>query len=531
MTMMCISITASAYDFEVDNMFYTVLSVPELTVSVAASPDKYQGTITIPQSVEWSGRCFSVISIDRNAFYECGELKEIYIPTSIKTVGSNAFFKTYLEKVHLEDIESWFNVTLDYTSITSGHPVDSNPFKNGASLYIGDELIENLILPEGITLNDNFSGCGSIRKVTLPESYSYLGSSFAHCKNLETIDLKGTNITIGSYAFYGCDKLNFNFLNKCCTLSPYAFKDCNMSRLSIPNSITEVGYGLCQYCPNLEYCSIGNGISELPYESGALPYLEPEGMNMFDGCNRLKIIDIDDSKNPLDVKYCGYDKYIDIDKTRYWGSFAELKLESISIYRQLSYRDSDKYRSSVYAPFAGCKSLKKAYIGGSTTILNNDFFRECSSLEFVTLGKNIENIDGSVFMNCNNLKQIRLESSIPPSFSNAAFSHSQLLSIIIIVPDGCVDVYMQSIGWKDFLNIVEESNVEVGIAPIISDKWPVSVSHDGIIYEGENGASIVICGIDGKCHYSGNFSSGQFIALSKGIYILTLNGKSIKVKI
>lgn len=57
------------------------------------------------------------------------------------------------------------------------------------------------------------------------------------------------------------------------------------------------------------------------------------------------------------------------------------------------------------------------------------------------------------------------------------------------------------------------------------------VSFDGIIYAGAYDTTIVVCGIDGKCQYSGTVSSGQSIALSKGIYIVTVDGKSIKVKI
>lgn len=159
------------------------------------------------------------------------------------------------------------------------------------------------------------------------------------------------------------------------------------------------------------------------------------------------------------------------------------------------------------------------------------FFYNCSSLEDVTFGEKIAKIDGLfVFENCDNLKQIRLESKIPPSFSRWSFSHSQLLSINIIVPDGCVDIYMQSDGWKEFLNIVDQSSA--GVEDIATDsKSLLSVSCDGIFFQGESSVPLLICGIDGKCQYSGNVSPGQSIALSKGIYIVTLDGKTIKVKI
>lgn len=365
MAMLCLSISAFAYDFDVNNVFYTVLSVPELTVAVAASPGKYQGTLTIPQTVEWSGRCFNVVSIASKAFYDCSELKEIYIPGSIKTVKLDAFSKTNLEKVHLEDIESWLSVELPYNGY--GKPSESSPFHNGASLYIDGNLVENLIIPEGIeNLNNNFSGCGSIRKVTLPESCSYLDSSFAQCKSLETVELKGTDITIGEYAFWGCKKLNFDFLNRCNRIGSYALRDCGMVRLSIPNSITKIGYKVCYNCENLEYCSIGSGISELPYK------YDDGGMNMFDGCNSLKIIEIEDSELPLNVHKCGSDKSVKIDDVRHWGSFTRFNLESISVYRQLSYSKRGEY--SIYAPFAGNRSLKKAYIGGSSTMVGDCFF-------------------------------------------------------------------------------------------------------------------------------------------------------------
>lgn len=534
--MLCSFNFASAYDFEVDNVYYTVLSVPELTVEVAPSPNKYKGIVTIPQTVEWSGRCFNIISIESKAFYDCSELKEIYIPRSIKTVNSDAFSKTNLEKVHLEDVKSWLSVTLEYFGFSLGETIKSSPFNNGASLCIDGELIENLIIPEGIkTLNGNFSGCGSIRKVTLPESCCCLNGSFAQCKNLETVDPKGANITIGAYTFSGCDKVNLDFLDKCIELSNYAFASCGLSKIVIPSSITKIGFGLFSNCPNLEHCVIGNGISELPYKQDET-FNRPAGMNMFDGCKNLKYIEIEDSEFPLNVNYCGYNKYLDVDGdrnifSRYWGAFSRFNLESISIYRDLSY-PKIRYEYStcfhVYAPFAGNKSLKKAYIGGSATSIGNCYFENCNSLESVTLGKNVKSISTS-FSTCNNLKQIKLESSIPPILSGE-FSHSQLLSVKIIVPDGCVSTYMQSDGWKEFLNILDESSA--GFNDItIADIHFISVSYDGIIYQGEHSTSLIIYGIDGICQYSGNVSPGQHITLPKGIYIVKLDNRSIKVKI
>lgn len=89
---------------------------------------------------------------------------------------------------------------------------------------------------------------------------------------------------------------------------------------------------------------------------------------------------------------------------------------------------------------------------------------------------------------------------------------------------------MQSIGWKEFLNIVDQSSA--GMEDIaITSKSQLPISCDGIIYRGEYSVPLMIYSVNGKCQYSGNVSPGQSIALSQGMYIVTIDGKSIKIKI
>ena len=132
------------------------------------------------------------------------------------------------------------------------------------------------------------------------------------------------------------------------------------------------------------------------------------------------------------------------------------------------------------------------------------------------------------FKKCSSLKEVVVKNSTPPTgaeFSNTAYSNASL-----IVPDNTVSLFQVADGWKEFINILDESSA--GIEPITISNIPqISIFSDGIIYEGEHDTSILICGIDGNCLYSGIVSSGQSVALSKGIYIILLDGKSIKVKI
>ena len=81
-TLLC-SVAASAYDFEVDGIYYNILSEEEKTVEVVAYSDwsNYSGNIEIPETVHqtWLGPEYTVVAIGNNAFQYC-QLDNITLP-------------------------------------------------------------------------------------------------------------------------------------------------------------------------------------------------------------------------------------------------------------------------------------------------------------------------------------------------------------------------------------------------------------------------------------------------------------------
>ena len=82
---------ASAYDFEVDGIYYNIVSASDKTCSVTYGDEKYIGDVIIPEAVTYKGRTLSVVAIGYNAFMDCSELKSIIIPNSVTEIGSYAF--------------------------------------------------------------------------------------------------------------------------------------------------------------------------------------------------------------------------------------------------------------------------------------------------------------------------------------------------------------------------------------------------------------------------------------------------------
>lgn len=104
--------TASAYDFEVDGVYYN-LNTSDMTVYVTSNPNKYSGDVYIPKIVNYKGRELKVTGIgehafqytnitsvttdadikfiEDDAFYGCENLKKLPIFHALNTIGRSAF--------------------------------------------------------------------------------------------------------------------------------------------------------------------------------------------------------------------------------------------------------------------------------------------------------------------------------------------------------------------------------------------------------------------------------------------------------
>ena len=126
-------------------------------------------SVTIPNSVT---------SIGNYAFYNCSGLTSVTIGNSVTSIGGHAFEGcTGLTSLYISDVAAWCAI-----SFGTGH---ANPLYYGHKLYVNEELVTDLVIPNSVTSIGNYA--------------------FSHCSGLTSVTIEAeTPPTLGGYdAFVG----------------------------------------------------------------------------------------------------------------------------------------------------------------------------------------------------------------------------------------------------------------------------------------------------------------------------------------
>ena len=195
------SISSSAYDVEVDGIYYNLISKGNIA-EVTKGDNLYTGDITIPSSINVNEVEYSVTIIGDEAFYGCSGLTSITIPNSVTSIGDKAFM--YCSSL---------------TSITIPNSVTS--IGNGTFYYCSG--LTSITIPNSVTIigGEAFYGCSSLTSITIPNSVTIIGfKAFEGCSGLTSVTIPNSVTDIYSEAFAKCSKLenvycyaeNFSFI-------------------------------------------------------------------------------------------------------------------------------------------------------------------------------------------------------------------------------------------------------------------------------------------------------------------------------
>lgn len=175
-----------------------------------------------------------VTRINSRAFAGLKCLSSISLPSSLESIGEYAFSGCKFDNLYINDIGSWCKVI-----------IESGNFEDMGKLYVHNELINDLIIPDGIKgiYDYAFRGIKSIKSVQFPDSLLTIGTySFADCDNIERITFPNSIKTLGDNCFRDCTSLREIYLadgESSLSCGKWAFNNCPLNSIYLGRNVSD----------------------------------------------------------------------------------------------------------------------------------------------------------------------------------------------------------------------------------------------------------------------------------------------------
>ncbi len=186
----------------------------------------------------------SVTSIGEEAFWGCKILHEITLSLGVMSIGEGVFDRCS----NLREI----NVTESNKAYRAIDGVLYTKDLKTIICYPAGKKNENFEIPSGVTSigEGAFFVCSNLETIILPSSVTSIGDgAFRGCWNLREITLLSNITSIGNLAFFACSSLETIILPSSVTsIGEKAFWECsNLHEITLPSSVMNIGKDAFDY--------------------------------------------------------------------------------------------------------------------------------------------------------------------------------------------------------------------------------------------------------------------------------------------
>ena len=408
-----------AYDFQSGDLYYNITSDTsvEVTYQDFLSSNNYFGltTATIPETVTYNGKNYSVTNIGNDAFSRCTGLTYITIPNSITSIGDYA----------LSGCSGLKSITIPNSVISIG--------------------------------NNAFNQCSGFTSITIPNSVTNIGNNvFSQCSSLTSITIPNSLISIGKNIFSFCDSLisiiveNGNTIydsrNNCNAIIETATNTliAGCQNTTIPNSVINIGEHAFEACYGLTSIVVQDGNANYDSRNNCNAIIETATNTLIAGCQNTTIPNSIISIEDYAFEACyGLTSIIIPNSVTSIGKSAFLRctgLTSITIPNSVT--------AIGESAFGNCSSLTSITIPNGIICIEDWVFSLCSSITSITIGNSVTNIGQNAFFRCTGLTSVTIPNSVTCIEDYAFGDCSSLLTIICHAAE-----VPELVGWNIFSNI------------------------------------------------------------------------------
>lgn len=403
--------TFSVYDSN-QELRYVIISEDDETCKLSAAFNCL-ANVVIPEFVNG----YKVIGIGGDAFEDEGGMVSITLPSSITFIEEDAFKGcTHLTDMYVKMktlITSNYSI-YNHTNITLHVPIGTLELYSNAAVwqnfketvekgYQGDVFTqktqENVDVVYEV-VNEDLLTCQVGYTYVEKEGVRYAINQSTTGPVTIPQTVKGLTVSyVADYAFTGCS---------------------NLTSVVLPSTIKSIGISAFSGCSNLEALNVPNGVLSI-------------GESSFYGCSKLTTITI-----PQNIT-----------------AIPQMAFEGCSLLQSITIPDG--VTSIGIRAFSSCSSITQITIPGSVhnmEVWDNCWaFSSCTNLKTITINEGVTVLGSNTFSSCNNVDKVIVWNTTPIDTHSSFTSFAK--NATLYVPQGCIDVYQNATGWKDFKEIKE----------------------------------------------------------------------------
>lgn len=384
------------------------------TGTITDADDNISGELDLSDGVDGT----EVKQIGQSAFENCTALESIVLPETVANIGNYAF----------KGCTSLSSVEMPYN--------DRNAFtmKIGYQAFYGCSSLKELTLPETVTeIGREFIAGTGITEITIPQQVTSAGNALNGCTTLKTVTLAGDD---KDKKLDGMKKIPDSL-----------FENSSVSKVNIPETVTEIGRWAFQHCGNLTSINI-------PVQ------IEVIGEYAFNDCTSLASVTLNSSdKRQFDGTINRYafsnTALTELEIPSTFHSLGDHLIEntqitSMTIHKTVTYSsgrvlagcdsltDVTLEEGMTWVPNGICeevKNLTSITIPASVTEIGSSAFKN-SGLTSIDIPKEVKIIGSEAFRNCDDLETVTLNYNDKNEFNgeirNNAFSDCEQIEELVI---------------------------------------------------------------------------------------------------
>ena len=393
-----------------------------------------------------------VKTIGRSAFENCKDLQEVLLPSGLETIGWYAFANSGIQEITFPaSLKSWERTAFDKSKLERVNVLDLNSYINCEGRGFGGNI-------------DLFVNGENITEITIPQGQTCLTSCLAG-SNIEKITIPDSVVELGEGAFEYCKKLKEVVFIGDSKLTEFrgTFYNCfSLQNIIIPRTVKRFSDAAFLGCTALENVFYDGTISDWLSIKGGCRSLTSNAKHFYykNGNDYEELIDAvipDSVTNIGEYAFYGYkglksvtlpDGITEINRYAFGGCSG---LKEINMPSQLRYIGEGTF---------GYTAISTIILPEYIREIPNCAFESCRSLTNITISDGTTSIGDNAFDECNSLSSIIIPDRVKSIGEKAFYFCSSLTSVTI--GNGVTNIGKYAFyGCKSLTSITIPDNVKI----------------------------------------------------------------------